>query len=558
MGLFDQLPVVAPVGKTGARFNELNARSKNGSITDLEVDELYDYYVVRQEDFTSYCKYLLPNGAISGNTYIPFQNFHYQIMEKLNKMLLKGYGRFMLSMPPQHFKTLICTNLLVSYVFQIFPGWSTICATYNRERATEVMRDIRDWIMDDKWQEKFGHRANISTVDADATSKTKKTQSDKSTVIYNTKHRRGKVKSIAFNSTATGNPCSLLIIDDPLQGSNEANSKVIRNKLFRTYTTNLATRMQKTSLILMIGTRWHDDDLQGRILKIDKKRKPIDKLWHYWNFPAIKPAGKNDYDTRKTGELLIDLLASKYKEQKEELSSHDWLALYQGVPPNTGGLLFNRSMFKRFIAWPDQSMFERIYISVDTGFNGKSKSSDLTAIQVWGATKNDQFYLLEHHAARMSSAVTIDYINDLCNKYPHYDNVLVENKANGVAVLEKIMEAIPGVIAMEPGSASKWARALLVLKPFERGQIHIAHTDIDPSIEDWLDEVTNFDGEGKIHDDNVDAMVYAMQALIKNSYGFLATVQAQTKLQEIGKTQPRVNDPFTGDKVIHNPLLRTV
>lgn len=556
MGLFDLPPPKAPEGLTSQRFRYLNELSNSGEITPAEVDELYLYYVNKKEDFTSYCLYLLPNGFISGNHSIAWQPFHFQIMEKLNKMLLMGRGRFMLSMPPQHSKSLICTNLLISYVFQMFPGWSTIAATYNRERAQEVMRDIRDMILDEKWQKKYNHRANIATADDNLTKKNKKTQSDKTSVIYNTKHRRGKVKSIAFNSTATGNPCSLLVIDDPIQGSNEASSKVIRNKLFRTYTTNLATRMQKTSLILMIGTRWHEDDLQGQILKIDKKRRKDKKLWTYWNFPAIKMAIKNEYDNRPTGALLIPDLKDKYREQKEELSSHDWLALYQGVPPNSGGLLFNRSMFRRYTEWMDKSSFERIYISIDTGFNGRSRNSDLTAIQVWGATSQDDFYLLDHFAERLSKNGCIEKVIELIKKYPNYENILIENKANGVHVIEDMMSEVPGIIAMEPGSLSKWARALLVLKPFERRQIYVPSAELDPTIEDFLEEVCNFDGEGKIHDDRVDAMVYAMQALIKTSVGFIMTREAQSILREIGKRPTRLVDPMTGEDHTNNPLLR--
>lgn len=550
--------MIAPFGQTGIRFNELNYRSAQRTITDAEVDELYGYYVARQEDFISYCNYLLPNGFISGNLYIPFQKFHYRIMEQLNKMLLKGHGRFMLSMPPQHAKSLICTNLFSTYVFQMFPGWSIICATYNRERANEVMRDIKDLILDEKYQQRYGYRANIASATEGLNKKTKKTQSDRSTVIYNTRHRRGKIKSIAFNSTATGNPCSLLIVDDPIQGSNEANSLTFRKKLYRTYTTNLATRMQHTALILMAGTRWHLDDLQGRILKIDATRSKKDRLWTAWNFPAYKLPDKNKYDLRKIDQLLIPALRAKYKEQKEELSSHDWLALYQGIPPNAGGLLFNRSMFKRYVAQPDKAMFERIYITVDTGFNGKSKNSDNTAIQAWGATKNDQFYLLRHYAARISISKTLDVLADFIEEFPNYDNILIENAANGKAVLEQIEELIPGVLAVEAQSLSKWARALLIMKPFERGQIWIASETIDPAIDEWLEEICNFDGEGKIHDDRVDAMVYAMQILIRTSYGFISAIESTSQLREYGKRDSRLIDPMTGKNVVANPFLKGV
>jgi hypothetical protein len=131
-----------------------------------------------------------------------------------------------------------------------------------------------------------------------------------------------------------------IIIDDPIKNREEANSPVYRQKIWDWYTSTLYTRLQKDGCILLIVTRWHEDDLAGRLLEQEGD------AWRVIELPAIcEEPGLRDYDHRAEGEALwpeeysVEALA----DTKRTIGSYDWASLYQQHPSPGEGGLFKRS-----------------------------------------------------------------------------------------------------------------------------------------------------------------------------------------------------------------------
>jgi predicted phage terminase large subunit-like protein len=166
--------------------------------------------------------------------------------------------------------------------------------------------------------------------------------------------------------------------------------------------------------------------------------------------------------------------------------------------------------------------FDELIQSWDMAFMGKS-DSDFVAGQVWGRTGAD-CYLLDRVCARLSYTQTRQAVLDLTRKWPAALRKLVENKANGPAILDDLKSTVPGLVAVEP-DGNKVARAHAVSAMVEAGNVWIPEST--PWVEAWLHEVTTFPAAP--NDDEVDAMTQALRQLGETS-SKLRRFQALAKL----------------------------
>lgn len=493
-----------------SELNNLLIASAKGIITDDECDRLLELLKKLKKDFTSYCFEMMPNGFNSGGIQIGWQRWHIKLMDHAMWSLLKGRGRTGLECPPQHGKTLIYGILLPTYIFCHFPDKTILYCSYNDERASEVARDVKEIILSDKYQDLYGHKGNIATNNELTKSKRKVTKD--TTCIFNNIHGRGKFKAISIYGNATGNPGDVIIIDDYFQGFGEANSKHKREKLYRTYTTCIHSRLQANSVMFVFATRWHKDDLLGRIIQKDNERE--NKIWKLFRMPDFKDdESTNDYDSRKIGEPLIPELEWKYLEAQHEYLHHDYMALYRQVPPSEAGSLFKREWFKTYDHYIDPKEFIRILISIDTNYNKHAKQGDDCAITVWGETVNHKYYLIEFIADRFDIEETKEQIYKLILKYPNYNAILIENKANGQPIIDELSSTIGRIIPYEPAGTNKYQRATLVVSSFRANDVFIPSYKLLPNIDTFISQLVDFTGNNKEKDDLVDSAVMAIQYL---------------------------------------------
>lgn len=291
-----------------------------------------------------------------------------------------------------------------------------------------------------------------------------------------------------------------LIIDDPFKDRAEANSATIREKVWDWYTSTAYTRLSDGGGVIVMATRWHQEDLIGRLIR-HMNDGSGDKFMVI-NYPAI---AEHDEPHRKVGEALHPERFSLERLQsiRQTIGSRDWSALYQQHPVPDGGAVFKLDTYKR---WNDTNLppkFDRLIGSWDLTFKD-AKSSDYVVGQIWG-TKGIDYYLLDQVRGQWDFTKTLEVFVQLAKKYPSVNRWLIEDKANGSAIISMLKKHIHGVTAITP-TESKLERAYSVTPMIECGNVYI------PEKASWLpayeDELLSFPAGA--HDDQVDSMTQAL------------------------------------------------
>jgi predicted phage terminase large subunit-like protein len=299
-----------------------------------------------------------------------------------------------------------------------------------------------------------------------------------------------------------------LIIDDPIKTNAEADSLIMRDHLWNWYKSTFYTRLNSGGGIVIIQTRWHEDDLVGRLLDAD--RAYDDNKWKILNFPAIAEV---DDEYRKAGEALHP---ERYPLEQLELTkrssgSRAWASLYQQRPAPEEGHIFHREWFKY---WNQQELpkdFTKIISSWDMSFKD-TKTSDFVVGQVWGI-RGGSFYLLDQIRKRMGFVETCEAFERIVKRWPQTREKLVEDKANGTGVIDFLKRKISGIIPISP-TESKVARANMVTVFFEAGNVFFPPKNMYPWVDDLEAELCTF--PTGVHDDQVDSLTQALTRLYRH------------------------------------------
>ncbi len=315
----------------------------------------------------------------------------------------------------------------------------------------------------------------------------------------------GGMLAAGIGGPITGQGAHLAIIDDPVKDAEAANSKVQRDAIWDWYRFVLRTRLFPGAAVILVLTRWHEDDLAGRLLKQAEDDPQADQ-WVVLRLPAI--AEENDLMGRKPGEALWP---EQYDEKaleaiKASVGSYVWAALYQQRPQPAQGQIFRREWWKFYRQAPFP--FDEIIQSWDMAFK-ETNTSDFVVGQVWGR-KGANKYLLDQVRDRMDFPTTIQAVRALSAKWPQAHAKLVEDKANGPAVIATLKKEISGLIPVEP-QGSKEARANAVSPQVEAGNVYLPDPSIAPWVHDFIEECVAFPKGA--HDDQVDAMTQALLRL---------------------------------------------
>lgn len=300
------------------------------------------------------------------------------------------------------------------------------------------------------------------------------------------------------------------LIDDPIKNREDADSKVFREAIWKWYSSTLRSRLEKGGRILITLTRWHEDDLAGRLLRLAKSNPEADQ-WTVLSLPAIKEDDSNPEDPRLLGEPLwpekFDLASLAATRAQ---NSRDWSALYQQRPTAEDGNIFKAPWFKKYKVKP--ARFDQVIQSWDFAVKDKS-GSDFTVGQVWGRIGTDKF-LLAQVRGRFAFPVACQKLLDLSKAWPQAHKKLIEAKANGPAVKQTVSRYVTGIVEVEP-RGDKVARANAIAPEAEGGSVWVPDPEIAPWIDDFLHEVCAF--PLGTNDDQVDAMTQALDELRKAS-----------------------------------------
>lgn len=329
----------------------------------------------------------------------------------------------------------------------------------------------------------------------------------------------------SVDGKSTGERCSIQIVDDALSAA-DTYSNPAKLEAIRWMNEVLPSRLedQRSNARIMFGQRLAVDDPQGDARK---------RGWKVLSLPALLVEGeepcelKDDAgvlvwrDPRAVGVPLVDLLdaASVHRLRTESLGPAAFAAQYMQKPHDDSTSLFKREWLKR--RWgsgegcvPLPEYFDREVITLDASFKEGAKS-DFAVIQRWGAKGGDRF-LLEQWRQRAGYVDTKAALLDVATRAP-FAKVLIEEAANGHAILDQLRREVAGVVGISPhvsgsGLKGKAGRAASVQGIVASGAVVLP--DAAPFVDAFLYEVCSFTpGATGQHDDQLDAMVYALRDL---------------------------------------------
>lgn len=405
------------------------------------------------------------------------------ICRKLEEVERGKCKRLIITLPPRHSKSMTVSETFPSWFIGKNPNRQVIQVSYGEVLARKFGKENKNKISE------FGEDLFGISLDP----------SNHSVTNWGIAGYRGQMLSTGTGGSITGQGANLLVIDDPIRNRTDSLSPTYKEKLWSEWQNTLLTRLQPDGAVIIILTRWSEDDLVGRILE----ESPDE--WDVISLPAIAE-DENDLLGRKIGDPLWPEIGydKEWAEQKKkEVGSITWASLYQQRPSPNEGSIIKRNWIKYYNELP-HDLTETI-ISVDCSFKDL-ESSDYVVAQVW-ARKGADRYLVDQVRDRMGITATMDAIRNLVYRYPEASTKLVEDKANGTAVIEMLKREISGIIPVTP-KESKESRMFAVSPSFEAGNVYFPSPKLAPWVHDLVEEIVTFPAAK--HDDQCDSMTQAL------------------------------------------------
>lgn len=407
--------------------------------------------------------------------------------------------KLIISMPPGYGKSSTASVVFPLWVLLNRPDWEIGLISAEASLAEKFSRTVRDH---------YDERAIIPARGG--------------FTEWNVSGHDGGIIARGVSGSIVGRRLRVAIIDDPIRHMSDAYSERVRETVWNVWQGVIKTRMRPGSIILSIATRWHDDDLNGRLLKAGG--------WEQIIIPAL--AESDDVLGRKPGEPLLSVqrqetpeeAAERLEETKNEVGSAVFNAQYQQHPGSLNGNVFRLEWWKYYT--PDELPApDQIVTSWDLSFGTAGQTGgDWCVGQAWQRTGN-RYFLLDQVRFRGDFTEQIKRMKAFIARYPGAIAHVVEKAANGAAAISTLRKTINGVIA-EPPEGSKIVRAQAVSPLVEAGQVWL------PEGLKWVDEFVYehtafYTGA---HDDQVDATAYGLRRLRASDVGPVVMVTDRGRL----------------------------
>lgn len=433
-------------------------------------------------------------------------------------------GRLIIHMPPRHGKSELVSHWFPVWVLDQNPRAQILLGSYGADFAATWGRKVRDTIQ----RHELHLRVRIGS---------KTTAADE---WYTTEG--GGMHTAGVGGDFTGRGANVMIIDDPIKNRQEANSITLQQQRIEWINSAVLNRVEPGGCVIVMHTRWHQGDVAGYLLDrqalLDSGDETLDPdelslPWRYISLPALAEEGRPDPLGRAPGEALWPergwdrsrLLAV------QRAVGPEWQPQYQGRPGAVSGDIFRiywwrywrqkgtspapihrmredgREVVTEAIDLPER--FDEVFQSWDMAFKD-TKQSDFVVGQVWGR-QGPNFYLLAQRRARLSFVRTLEAVKSLSRNFPEAKLKLVENKANGPAVVSALRTVIGGFVEVDPADiGGKEDRARAVQWMVEGGNVYLPHPHQVHWVEGFVTECTLFPGNKGTNDDQVDGMTQAL------------------------------------------------
>ncbi len=375
---------------------------------------------------------------------------HRVIAAKLEAVERGEIQRLMIFMPPRHGKTALAS--------EYFPAWylgrnaerQIIHTTYAQEFADDLGMKVRNQLMDPLYQEIF------PGVELDMTSR--------AASRFNTSNG-GVYRAVGAGGPITGRGAHLLLIDDPVKGREDADSETMRRRLKDWYSSVAYTRLMPGGAVVIIQTRWHQDDLSGWLLKEHSHEN-----WEVLSLPAINARGEALWPESYPIERLRAI--------RKAVGERDWAALYQQSPTVDGGNILKKQWWRVWPAKQPLPVCDHVFLSWDTAYSDKDfKANSHSAATAWGVfwhekEQRNALILLKTWNGQVDYPKLRKQAREM-DKELEPDCHLIEKKASGQSLIQD-MRRIPGVrVRSYQPDKDKVTRAYSVQAMLESGQVWV-------------------------------------------------------------------------------------
>ena len=412
------------------------------------------------------------------------------LAERLLDVAQGKLRRLLIQMPPRHGKSEFASAHFPAWYLGTFPDRRVILASYEHDFAASWGAKAKD---------RFAEYAPILW--RLWLRKDKQAADD-----WGIAGHAGGMVCAGVGGPITGRGADLLIIDDPVKSAEEANSETYRDRAWDWYRSTAYTRLEPGGAIILIQTRWHEDDLAGRVMAEAAK---TGERWEVIKLPAL--AEGDDVLGRAEGDPLWPARSPHpaLAEIRDSIGPYWWQALYQQRPAPPEGALFRKDWWRFYTVADLPPQFDRVLQSWDMSFKDTAESSYVVG-QVWG-NKGARIYLLDQVRERMDFAKTLAAVQALSERWPAATMKLVEDKANGPAVISALQLKVRGLVPVKP-QGGKLSRAQAILPLVAAGNIWLPNPQQQPWVEQFLAEASAFPVGA--HDDQVDAMSQGLQRFL--------------------------------------------
>lgn len=306
---------------------------------------------------------------------------HRVIVEKLEAVERGEIKRLMITMPPRHGKSELASRRFPAWYLGRNADKQIIAASYNSDLANDFGREVRNIVHSPEFTALF---------------ETGLAQDSKAANRWHT-DKGGMYVAAGVGTAITGRGADILLIDDPFKDRQEADSEITRQRVWDWYTSTAYTRLMPGGAVVVINTRWHDDDLSGRLL--EEQEKSGDK-WDLLSLPAIDATGQPLWPAWYPIERLEQI--------KAVLPARDWNALYQQNPIPDDGDYFKSDWFQEYDELPPNlRMFGASDYAVTDG------DGDFTEHGIAGVDSNNNLYIADWWFGQVTSDVWIEKQCDL-------------------------------------------------------------------------------------------------------------------------------------------------
>ena len=404
------------------------------------------------------------------------------LCDHLEALERRDIERLAVFMPPRHSKSY--------HVSQRFPAWFlgrnpdqlVKLASYGADLAESNSRKVRALVRD---KQRWPFSVSVSG-DSFAVN------------LWHTANSAGEVGAVGVGGPLTGMGADLLVVDDPFKGPDDSGSALQRDRVWDWYTQVADTRMQPNGVQLLTQTRWHDDDLAGRILN-----SPLGSTWTVLTLPAI--AVDEDALGRGPGEALWPerFPLDRLEQLRKTMGSKSFNALYQQDPLPIKGTMFQPEWFeRRYNALPARSTLAIIQ-TIDSAWR-TGVSNDWSVIATW-ATDGLDYYLIDVFRKRLEY---VDLRKAVQDKFAEQQplKIYCEDASSGLALISELRRTTNLPIIGVPPRGSKQSRAEMATPYFEATRVVLPREA--PWLDAWIAEHLRFPN-GK-HDDQVDTTAMAI------------------------------------------------